>query len=306
MLFRHAVVHAAKGAAQLHLQGPVCDRNAAAMLALFAYGLSGAALVLQPSQQPNWCNRTCSRLRRDRCLSTPSFHCIDTKRQSSSAGTRRLTPSALGLDIPGLRRRGSMTVSAALPDARATAASDAHPDILTVVYDEQQIADAVVSLGRQLAVDYAHKQPLLLGALTGAFTFTADLARAMAPVPQGLAVDFFTASSYGATTVSTGDVAVNMAAGKIDVAGRHVIVVEDIIDTGATLRRVVDRLQEAGAASVKVAVLLDKAAQRKVAIQPDYCALSCPDEFVVGYGLDFNEAYRSLPYVGVLKPELYT
>jgi hypoxanthine phosphoribosyltransferase len=187
----------------------------------------------------------------------------------------------------------------------STTAADAHPDILSVVYDEQQLAESVSELGRRLAKDYEAKQPLLLGALTGAFVFMADLARAMAPVPAGMTVDFFAASSYGAATVASGDVSVNMAAAKIDVAGRHVLVVEDIIDTGATLKRVVARLQEAGAASVKVAVLLDKAARRKVDIQPDYCALLCPDEFVVGYGLDFNEAYRSLPYVGVLKPELY-
>jgi len=179
-----------------------------------------------------------------------------------------------------------------------------HPDVLSVVYSAERIAEAVEEMGRQLAEEYAEKRPLLLGALTGAFTFTADLARAMTPVPTGMSVDFFSASSYGAGATVSGDVKLQMG-GKIAVEGRHILVVEDIIDTGKTLRRVCDTLAAAGAASVKVVVLLDKAERRTVDIQPDYRALHCPNEFVVGYGLDFDEHYRSLPYIGVLRPECY-
>lgn len=188
--------------------------------------------------------------------------------------------------------------------AQTHALPDMHPDVLSIVYTAEELAVAVQSLGSQLASEYADKEPLILGALTGAFTFTADLARAMSPLPHGMNIDFFSASSYGFKGTVSGDVKLTLG-GKLPLAGRHVIVVEDIIDTGKTLKCAVEAIILAGAASVKICVLLDKVERRTADIQPDFIAFKCPDEFVIGYGLDFEENYRSLPYIGVLRPEIY-
>ncbi|KAK9842539.1 hypothetical protein WJX81_005065 [Elliptochloris bilobata] len=159
-------------------------------------------------------------------------------------------------------------------------------------------------MGRQVAADYSGKRPLVVGTLTGAFLFLADLARSLEPVPEGLEVDFVRASSYRGTE-SSGSVALHLP-DSLSVAARHVLLVEDIVDTGRTARRLTAALAGAGAASVRLATLLDKPSRRVVDCTPDYTGFECPDEFVVGYGMDFNGLYRSLPYVGVLRPSVYS
>ncbi|CAL5221099.1 g3231 [Coccomyxa viridis] len=160
-------------------------------------------------------------------------------------------------------------------------------------------------MGRTIAEDFEEKEPLIIGTLNGAFVFMADLVRAVQPVPEGLNMDFLRASSYtGAAT--TGQDAVEMGlVSKIPIHGRHILLVEDIIDTGKTLQELCSRMRKQGAASVSTVTLLDKVARRVVDLEPDYRGFECPDEFVVGYGLDYDEQYRSLPYVGVLRPECY-
>ncbi|KAK9914830.1 hypothetical protein WJX75_001089 [Coccomyxa subellipsoidea] len=161
-------------------------------------------------------------------------------------------------------------------------------------------------MGRELAADYANREPLIIGTLNGAFIFMADLVRAIDPLPDGTQMDFLRASSYiGAST--TGEEAISLGlVSKIPISGRHILLIEDIIDTGKTLQELCARLRSQGAASVNTVTLLDKSARRQVDLQADYKGFECPDEFVVGYGLDYNEHYRSLPYIGVLRPECYS
>lgn len=207
--------------------------------------------------------------------------------------------------ITGRRyKRTNSHQSTASADASGHAETDLHPDIVSVVYTSEQIRAAVQRLGRDLAIEYADSEPLILGALTGAFIFMADLTRSIEPLPQGTDIDFFSASSYGYRGTSSGTVALTLGT-KLRVDGRAVLVVDDIIDTGKTLVNVVAALYGKGAASVKTCVLLDKAERRTNDMHPDFTALKCPNEFVVGYGLDFKEKYRSLPYIGVIKPQIY-
>jgi len=181
-----------------------------------------------------------------------------------------------------------------------------HEDMERVLWSEDALKSRVKELGRQIAADYADKRPLVLGVLTGAFTFTADLVRGMEPCPAGTQVNFVRASSYGSSTESSGQPGLKVDLDLSTTKGRHVVLVEDIVDTGLTLTLLkAHLLQECQAASVSVVCLLDKAARRKVNIAPDYKGFDCPDFFIVGYGLDFNEYYRTLPYIGVLKPEMY-
>jgi len=158
---------------------------------------------------------------------------------------------------------------------------------------------------RQLARECKDDRPLLLAALSGASIFLSDLARSMTPVPDGLHLDFIRASSYHGTSTSTSWLVQVVATQKIPVKDRHILLVEDIVDTGRTALKLKQLLLSQGAQSVRLVTLLDKAERRTCDIQPDYSCFQCPDEFVVGYGLDFNEDYRSLPVVGVLKPALY-
>lgn len=150
-------------------------------------------------------------------------------------------------------------------------------------------------------------QPLtvlvLVQTLCGAFVFMADLVRSIEPVPRDLDMDFIRISSYVGTQ-SSGDSTMAMQS-RLPIKGRHVLVVEDIVDTGRTLKTLISTLQQQGAASVKIVTLLNKQARRVVDIQADYIGFQCPDEFVVGYGLDFEHKYRSLPYIGVLHPRCY-
>lgn len=164
--------------------------------------------------------------------------------------------------------------------------------------------ERVSEVGREIAADYADKQPLVIGTLKGAVVFMSDLVRAMEPTPAGLELDFVRASSYGAGTVSSGKVALTMVGGT-DVKGRHVLLVEDIVDSGRTAAALLEHFSAEGAASVKLVSLLSKPSRRAVQCEPDYQCFEIEDKFVVGVGLDYREEYRSLPYIGVLKPECY-
>lgn len=174
-------------------------------------------------------------------------------------------------------------------------------DIKEVLISEEAIREKVRELGQILSAEYAGKNPLVICVLKGAALFMTDLVRQM-NIP--LEMDFMAVSSYGASTQSSGVVRI-LKDLDTPVEGRHVLVVEDIIDSGLTLSYLIDLLKRRNAASVKVVTLLDKPHRRTVDLKPDYCGFVVPDAFVVGYGLDYAEKYRNLPYIGVLKPDVY-
>jgi hypoxanthine phosphoribosyltransferase len=174
-------------------------------------------------------------------------------------------------------------------------------DIEKIMISEEQIAAKVKELGSILAEEYREKNPLLICVLKGAILFMADLIRQM---DIRCEMDFMAVSSYGSGTESSGIVRI-LKDLDTSVQDRHVIVMEDIMDSGLTLSRLVELLRHREAASVKVVTLLNKPERRKADITPDYSGYDIPDEFVVGYGLDYAENYRNLPYIGVLKPEVY-
>ncbi|XP_050367052.1 uncharacterized protein LOC126785411 [Argentina anserina] len=183
---------------------------------------------------------------------------------------------------------------------------DSH--IETVLWTPDQITSRVSDLATEISADLSHltDPPVLVGVATGAFLFLADLAR---HIRLPVAVDFIRAESYGSGTESNGCPKVSSDL-KLDVNGRHVVLVEDIVDTGSTVSRLIEYLESKGASSVSVATFLDKPSRRKVQFEllgngKFYRGFECPDHFVVGYGMDFAELYRNLPYVGVLKPEHY-
>ena len=177
-----------------------------------------------------------------------------------------------------------------------------HDDILEVLISEKKIRTRVRELGAQITKDYAGKRPFFLGVLKGCYVFMADLTRCV-ELPSSM--DFMAVSSYGRGTSSTGAVRITKDLNR-DIAGLDVIIVEDILDSGVTLSYLKEFLATRNPASVKIVTLLDKPARRKKDISADYCGFTVPDEFVVGYGLDFAERYRNLPYIGILKPEIYS
>ena len=165
-----------------------------------------------------------------------------------------------------------------------------------VLIPEDQIRDRVVALGRQIEADYTGKPLTIVAVLTGSLILLADLIRR---IELPLRVALLQASSYKGATTRAGALVINEAFAP-DVAGRDVLLLDDILDTGHTLSTLVERMKDRGASSVRTAVLLRKIGRQEVAIEPDYCGFTIPDEFVVGYGLDYNDDYRHLPYVGVL------
>ena len=183
----------------------------------------------------------------------------------------------------------------------SAAAPAIHADVAEVLLTEEQIGERVAALGAELAADYADRDPILIGVLKGSIVFLADLVRAM-QIP--LSIDLMEVSSYGSGTESSGQVRI-LKDLKGSIEGRHVLVVEDIIDTGLTLNYLLRYLGERAPASLRVACLLDKPARRLVEMEIDYRGFSIPDRFVIGYGLDYDERYRNLPYIGVLKPSVY-
>ena len=174
-------------------------------------------------------------------------------------------------------------------------------DIERVLLTREDIQNKVAEIGKKITVDFADKNPIFIGVLKGCFIFMADLMR---NVDIQCSMDFMAVSSYSGTT-STGAVKINKDLSQ-DIAGRHLILVEDILDSGVTLNYLKNYLQVRQPASVHIATLLDKPARRKADIYADYSCFDVPDAFVVGYGLDYNEHYRNLPYIGILKPEIYS
>ena len=176
-----------------------------------------------------------------------------------------------------------------------------HPDIKEVLYSEEEISAVVKDLGAQLTKEYEGKNPLVIGVLKGAVMFMTDLSRAM---DCDLELDFMDVSSYGAGMESSGDVKI-LKDLDTTVDGRDLLIVEDIIDTGRTLSYLIEIFKYRKAKSIKVVTLMDKKERRVVDLEADYIGINVPNEFVVGYGLDFNEKYRNLPYIGILKTEIY-
>ena len=176
-------------------------------------------------------------------------------------------------------------------------------DIARVLYSEEQLQKRIREMGAEIARDYAGKNPTMICILKGAVMFYTDLLR-NTPIP--LQMDFMAVSSYGNKTKSSGEVEIRKDL-SCSIENKHVLIVEDIVDSGFTLSYLSRMLASRGAASIKIATLLDKPARRApgVTLQTDYSGFVIGDEFVVGYGLDYAELYRNLPYVGVLKPEVY-
>ncbi len=175
-----------------------------------------------------------------------------------------------------------------------------HDDVEEILLDSQTVAARVAELGAQLSADYAGRDPVLVSVLKGALVFLADLMRAM-DLPSS--IDLMEVSSYAGTETS-GQVRILKDLSK-PIEGRDVIVVEDIIDTGLTLNYLLGYLADRQPASIKICCLLDKPARRLADIPIDYIGFTIPDRFVIGYGLDYEERYRNLPYIGVLKPSVY-
>ncbi len=168
---------------------------------------------------------------------------------------------------------------------------------IAVLISEQQLRDRMRELGAQLTRDYTGRNPLLIGVLKGACFFLSDLLRV---IDTRLSIEFMAISSYGSSTRTSGEVRI-MKDLDVPIEGRDILVVEDIVDTGLTLSYLLANLESRGAASVKLAALLDKFERREKEVKIDYLGFQIPDEFVVGYGLDFAERYRNLPFIGVLK-----
>ena len=183
----------------------------------------------------------------------------------------------------------SSTVEAVLP-----------PEISRVLFREEQIQEVVTRIGEQISKDYAGKKILLVSVLKGAFIFMADLVRA---IEGHVEIDFMAVSSYGDGAKSSGIVRIIKDLG-MPVEGRHVIIVEDILDSGLTLKYLLRNLSSRNPLSIEVATLLFKEGKQEADIRCKYVGLICPDEFVVGYGLDYNENYRSLSYIGILDPSV--
>jgi len=174
-------------------------------------------------------------------------------------------------------------------------------DIERVLFSEDELRERVAQLGAEITRDYAGKRPVLVSILRGSFIFMADLAR---EIKLPVTVDFMAVSSYGSSTASSGQVEIKKDLSDT-VEGRDIILVEDILDSGNTLYYLRDMLQARHPASVRICALLDKPERRVKDIHADYRGFEIPDAFVVGYGLDFDEKYRNLPYIGVLKPSVY-
>ena len=179
--------------------------------------------------------------------------------------------------------------------------SEMEKDILKVLVTEEELQKRVGELGEALYEKFEGKNPLFLGVLKGSFIFMADLIRATQLKSD---LEFMSVSSYANATESSGRVRIVQDV-QHDITGRDIIVVEDILDSGNTLAYLKDYLMGKGAASITIVTLLDKPARRAKAITADYAGFVVPDEFVVGYDLDYAQQYRNVPYIGVLKPEVY-
>lgn len=184
-----------------------------------------------------------------------------------------------------------------------------HPDVCEewnknidfVMFTEEQIKAKVRELGAKITEDYKGKKPVMVGLLTGAFVFYADLLRTVALQYE---VDFMVVSSYGSATTTSGSIKMKKDM-SIDPHGRDILIIEDLIDTGHTLKWLLQHFALKGANSVNICCLLDKKSRRSVQVDVKYVGFECPDYFIVGYGMDFANEYRCLPFIAVLKPEAY-
>ena len=180
--------------------------------------------------------------------------------------------------------------------------AELHPDVEEILLDEQDIKDIVKKVGAEITRDYADKNPLVIAVLRGAVVFMADIMRA---IECPLSIDFMAVSSYGDGVKSSGVVRIVKDL-DTKIEGRHVIIVEDVLDSGLTLSYLVRMLQSRNPASIEIAAFLVKDIEgKRPAVDPRYVGTHVPDKFVVGYGLDYAERYRNLPFVGVLKPCVY-
>lgn len=177
-----------------------------------------------------------------------------------------------------------------------------HQDVKEILVSAQQIHEKVVQIGKQITQDYHGKELLCVCILKGAAPFMADLIR---QIELPIEIDFMAVSSYGSSTKTSGKVRI-LKDLESSVQNRDILLVEDIIDTGLTLNYLVDLFKSRDASSVKTVTLLDKPSGRQTDLVPDYFGIQVPDKFVVGYGLDYVEKYRNLPYIGVLKEEIYS
>ena len=174
-------------------------------------------------------------------------------------------------------------------------------DIQEVLFSEEQLKNRVQEIARQITADYAGKEIMLISVLRGSFVFMADLCRA---IDLPCTLDFMAVSSYGKGTKSSGQVQITKDLSE-DISDRHIIVVEDILDSGNTLSYLLKILENRHPASIRLCTLLDKPDRRVKPVQVHYSGFTIPDAFVVGYGLDYAEKYRNLPYIGILKPRVY-
>lgn len=177
-----------------------------------------------------------------------------------------------------------------------------HDDISTILLTREQLQKRAAELGAAISADFAGKDPIFVGVLKGCFVFMADLMRYV-NIP--CSVDFMAVSSYGSGTSTTGAVKINKDLNQ-NIEGRDIILVEDILDSGVTLHYLTQYLEVRKPSSITIATLMDKPSRRKAPVYAKYSGFEIPDAFVVGYGLDYAERYRNLPYVGVLKPEVYS
>ncbi len=178
-----------------------------------------------------------------------------------------------------------------------------HKDVLKILVSEQELKAKVQELGQKITEEYKDSKKLILvGILRGSVVFMADLMR---NIKVDCTIDFMSVSSYGSGTKTSGVVRIVKDLDK-NIEGSDVLIVEDILDSGKTLSYLKELLSDRGPASIKIVTLLDKPERREAEVEADYIGFSVPNEFVVGYGLDYNEGYRNLPYVGVLKPEVYS
>ena len=174
-------------------------------------------------------------------------------------------------------------------------------DVEKVLLSEEQLSQKIAELGEEISKDYQGKEIVAICVLKGATLFMADLARAV-KVP--MALDFMAVSSYGNGTSTSGTVRILKDLDN-SIEGKHVLVVEDIIDSGVTLKYLLKNLKSRKPASIKLCTLLNKPERRRVEVDIDYCGFTVPDYFLVGYGLDYAEKYRNLPFIGILKPAIY-
>ncbi len=178
-------------------------------------------------------------------------------------------------------------------------------DIEKILVTEEETQDIVKKLSKQITDDYKSKNTrlLLLGILKGSVVFMSDL---MKNIDLPVEIDFMKVSSYGNNTKNTGKINIHLDLNRPDISELDILVIEDIIDSGRTLSALTEYLKNKGAKSVKTVTMLDKPSRREVDFTPDYTGKVIPDEFVVGYGLDYAEMYRALPYIAVLKPHIYS